>query len=123
DTLKALVQTAFPPPDYQIYVLALDATGELWQQRSADWQTVTGEPDRAVLVDTNQQVGVLLYQILGQLVAEASSGGASGGLRDALQLTPGENIIFVPPYQRLMRLSLFKSSNSPGVLTTTQPNG
>ncbi|MBN2303222.1 MAG: VWA domain-containing protein [Anaerolineae bacterium] len=123
DAVNALVQTAFPVPDYQIYVLALDATGEVWQTRSSDWQAVVGEAARATLVATNQQVGVQFYLILSQLVAATGGSKVSGGLRDAQQLTPGTNTIFVPPYQRLMRLSLFKSSNSPGVLSITQPNG
>ncbi|MBN1564129.1 MAG: VWA domain-containing protein [Anaerolineae bacterium] len=123
DTVNDLVQRAFPPLAYQIYVLALDATGDVWQTRSADWQSVVGLPERATLVETNQQVGVQFYRILAQVVSSTGEDQTSGGLTDAQQLVPGINTVFVPPYQRLMRVSLFKSSNSPGVLSITQSNG
>lgn len=110
---------AFQQADELIYVMALDDTGTIWPVWSDEWSAIAGQPDRATVLNTNQEIGVRFREILSELI---------GILRPAdsaaiTQLTPGANRVFVPPYHRLVRVSLFKADLAPGVLSVQQPDG
>ncbi len=119
DALYEFTQGAFPIPDTLLYVIALDATGTLWNNFSGDWQQVTTDPARATRAESSQQVGVQFLSILRELIGILRGTDTSTAFVD---LVPGENHISIPPYQRLMRVSLFKSVASPGLLDITLPD-
>ena len=116
----SVAQQNMPANNTQIYVLALDSTGSIWQRMSDQWQIVVGSPSQASQVDNTQEIGVRFLDILTQAVARLSNSAAGN---PPISLQPGENHYDVPPLTREMRISIFKSSNSPGVLTVTQPDG
>jgi hypothetical protein len=111
--------TTFPTSTYQQYALVLDAEGDLWERWQNYWVEVVNDTDHASRVESSQQVGVqflhLLCEVLGQVSTE--------GFGECPTVLGTTNTIVVPPYQRLMRLSIFKSNTLPGVLTITLPDG
>jgi len=119
EDLLRQVAGAFRQPNDLIYVMALDNTGTIWPLWSDEWSTVAGQPSRATVLTTNQEIGVRFRDILSELVGILRPAAADTIAR----LQPGANRVFVPPYHRLVRVSLFKSALSPGVLSVQQPDG
>lgn len=116
--LITLVHERFPSTNYRIYLLALDASGNLWDRWQNDWQEIAGT-DRAVRVETSQQVGSKFLNILIDLIEEIRGPNSL----PVTQLVPGANTIAIPPYLREVRISIFKSTASPGILDVIQPDG
>lgn len=116
-----LVQTTatFDDPNDLIYVMALDATARIWNRWQDEWQAVTEDPARATRLETNAQIGTRFRDILTELIGIVR-GTAS---QPANVLLPGQNSVPIPPYHQLVRVSIFKSTLAPGVLTVTQPDG
>ena len=120
--VQSLAQDAFPPPDYQVYVLALDSTGQLWERYQGDWQAVVGDPTRATRVESAPEISARFLEILNQLLAQTTIQSAIS-MTPPQKLAPGENILFVPPYQQQIRLSIFKANSDPAQITVLQPDG
>lgn len=119
DQVLAFTQANFTDPPYRLYVMALDDTGLVWSNRQGDWEQIAGEPGRAARVENSQAAGVRFRTILNELIAFIR-GTEEGG---TTVLVPGTNQVTVPPYQRELRLEIIKSSNSPGALSLTMPDG
>jgi len=119
DQLTQQVQQAFPISTHRLYVLALDTSGGLWSAWESRWQQIVGAPERATRVETSQQVGVQFLNILVE-VMNLIRGGQQG---DVQRLTTGQNSITLPPYLREVRVSIFKSTASPGMLSVNRPDG
>lgn len=114
-------ETAFPASNYDLYTIVLDSSGTLWQAWQDEWTQIVRAPQRALRVDTSQQFGVAFLSILREVVAKVGAGGETA--IPPRILTPGLNTEFIPPYQRSARISIFKSTSSPGLLTVTRPDG
>lgn len=113
DDLTAFSDSNFPPSEYEIFVLAIDQTGDLWNERQDDWETITRNPARASRVMTSDEVGSRFLQILSELIAT-----------EIISVPAGEDFpIEIPPYTSEIRISLFKATTDPGSLMIRQPDG
>lgn len=120
EVVQQTTSETFPPPQYELYALVLDSSGDLWAKWNTTWAEIVRIPENTSRVSDSQQIGVLFLQILRRLISQVEGGLSEDSL---ITLNPGENQVEIPPYQRLMRLSIFKSSASPGLLTITLPDG
>lgn len=118
DSLTQQVQQAFPTHSHRVYVLALDTSGGFWSVWESRWQQIAGATERATRVETSQQVGVSFLNILVE-VMRLIRGGEQG---DVQRLESGQNNITLPPYLREVRISIFKSTASPGLLSVNRPD-
>jgi len=118
--LLTFTNDSFSEQDYKLYTLVLDASGELWDTWRADWQSIVTEPDNAMRVESSQEVGAQFLTILRDVVGFVTG---QESIVPSASLSIGENRIFVPPYQQLMRISIFKATADSGLVTIQQPDG
>lgn len=121
DQLLTVRSEAFPADGYEVYTLVLDASGDLWQNWQSTWETIVYDPDHAVRLENSQQIGFRFQNILCDLMVQTGVSGQN--VCNSNPLPPGSNAIDVPPYQLAMRISIFKSTLSPGVLEVRLPDG
>jgi hypothetical protein len=114
----SLTQNSFPSPDYRLYVLALDDEGDLWSRWEDRWQQIVNLPERATRVQSSQEIGVRFLNILTELVSAVRL----EAFQPPQSLVPGQNTFQIPPFIREVRLSIFKSTASPGLLEVIQPD-
>ena len=116
--VDSFINREFTDDRYVLYVIALDAQNDFWPTWIDEWQSITRNPEQAARAETNQQVGVRFYNIMIELVRRVR------GLDIAPEhLVVGENRVVLPPYLAEARLSIFKSSRSPGLLQLLRPDG
>lgn len=112
--LLSLVNQVMPATNYQMYVLAIDDSGELWSTREQDWKAITRDDEHAIQVVNSFEIGSSFQQILRNLL----------NISEGDSLPPGEpRQIAVPPYTAQIRISIFKSSSDPALLTIRHPDG
>ena len=55
------IREAFPADQYRIYVVAMnDSRDNYWPAMEGVWQTITGSPERAQKVTSNDDLGMAL---------------------------------------------------------------
>lgn len=118
EDLLTLTEAAFPPGTYALYVIALDDTGQIWDTRRTDWEAVVRDPANATRAETSQQIGVRFLDILTQVANRLGGQGAA-----PVPIPVGTSEIPIPPYQREVQLSIFKSTTTPAQLDVTRPDG
>ncbi len=119
--LERHTSASFPAPDYQLYVMLFDASGDLWAKWQDIWTQIVHDPGNASHVETSEQVGAHFLNILCSVVGQIETAGVGGCSID--DIGPGENRIQVNPYLQALRISIFKSTTSPGVLAVQMPDG
>jgi len=138
ELLRDRTVSRFPPPNYQVHVVAIDEENRYWSTFSDDWQRVTGSAGSAQRIATSTDIGPAFLEIITQAVdlLRESVGDATtdpeaprtddGGLADIvgepIGMTGNQGEVSVLPYYETLRLTFFKAT--PGAtLTITQPDG
>lgn len=102
--LQAKARQAFPADQYQIYVVAMnDSRDNYWPSMERFWQTITGSPERAQKVTSNDDVAVVIHQYWRELTANLP--GEEKVISEPI--VPGP--VVVPPYLDTITFTLFKS--------------
>lgn len=115
-----LTQEAFPYPLYRLYVVAIDDDDQYWPTFGESWVQVVGSPDRATKIETHDDVGQRFLEILVGLVNEL---GIEGEVGVQVDVAGGYTMVPVPPYHRLLRVTVFKSEPSGPALSVIAPDG
>ncbi|MCS6837139.1 MAG: VWA domain-containing protein [Anaerolineae bacterium] len=118
DRLLALTQRDFSASNNLIFVVAFDEEREFWPRWEARWQEIVGQPERARLASSSEEIGARFIDILNDLFERSGREEAR-----SVALRSGSNVISVPPYVRELRVSFFKSDATPANLNATRPNG
>lgn len=128
DLIK-FVNENFPPPDYQIYVIAVDAENNYWPKFANQWQSIVGTEGRAERIETSTDVGQSFLRILVDSVRKlraappAGSGEPSDVIGEPIPVVENRTAqIDVPPYYQTLRITVFKVAPETG-LTITDPLG
>lgn len=122
------VQANFPEPEYIVHAVAMnDASGTFWNASESYWQRITN--DRAQIVESNDDVGLLFRDILRDLTGEGSetppcpeegSAAIPTGTTFECRTEPGR-VIVIPPYLRSISFDYFLSGE--GQVPTLEING
>jgi hypothetical protein len=115
EAVEKLTESAFPPPDYRLYVIAIDDENQFWPQFEASWRTIVRSEANARKVTTATEVGQQFLQILTELVrlVRDSAGSAPNdviGEKVELSMSGTPTLISVSPYNQAMRITFFKSA-------------
>ncbi len=102
--LQAKARQVFPADQYQIYVVAMnDSRDNYWPSMEKFWQAITGNPERAQKVKSNDDVAVVIHQYWREVTA-----GLPGEEKVISEpIAPGP--VVVPPYLDTITFTLFKS--------------
>ena len=104
-------------PGTRLHVIALDEAGRFWADHADTWRMMASSATR---VESASQFGVAFRDILSQIL-DAFSGTATQD--DPVELVGGINEVPIDPFQRRIRVSIFKSTTDPADLTIREPNG
>lgn len=98
--LQKQIREAFPADQYRIYVVAMnDSRDNYWPAMEGFWQTITGSPERAQKVTSNDDLGIALRKYWREITPEE--------VGTVEQIAPGPQV--VPPYLDTITFTLFKS--------------
>ena len=100
----AKARRLFPSDQYQIYVIAMnDSRDNYWPSMERFWQAITGSPERAQKVKSNDDVAVLMHRYW----KEVTKGLPGEEKVMSEPIVPGPQV--VPPYLDTITFTLFKS--------------
>lgn len=124
NALKNYASLAFPEPNYQIFLVALDpdgATGSgYWGDLGGIWESIT-TPPRAQVVSDSGQINTAVNNIVKQLFDSVGSGLDSTDITTDLR-DDGRATVFVYPYRTYMQVNVFKEKidDTTGISTALQ---
>ncbi|GEM_PF-1989086 len=117
-----LRQTAFPPSDYLIYYLGLEAPGEsFWDSFYSEWSNIVGDPSRMRRITNAGEMNGAITDYLSELRSFLSN----TILSFPVALTNGRGTVEIPPYVREITFNVNKPTATVASydLTLTDTNG
>jgi len=118
--LVAFAQSAFPPPRYELFVIGIDNTNSYWPRFAPLWGQLVGSTGTATRIESPTDIAPIFIKILANLVGSLQgTANANQTIGQSVPLTNQQATIAVPPYQQLLRITIFKTQPVPSVQITS----